>query len=363
MNKIYTYNNNKLTVLVINYYQNNPYIVYEKEICKFRIIDLKKQLNYEEIIQQIKKIDLEINKKFENEPDFDENQTILLYKAQIFKIKEEVIFYDFDEKTMVYETDIQRILKKFKKEYKYPEIYQIADFVKNTIYYDSIPHKKTQTLECQELKIIGDIIFVDKKTITELKELFKVLNIEFNKTYPINYFNYTNIKDNKIKYLLNLNFEQNEIMLNNEHAVNIKSSKTGLYSVLDKIFQNLTKNYEQEIAEKITRGIREKWILKTYPYEYDIMDNIDINEVIKLTRNALIEYIELLIQKSTEKFQITKIHINTQELIEEELLEVLNEKLDYEFEVLYPRHLLISNIISKEEEYCLKQIYKEQNDK
>ncbi len=354
LDKLYVYDNGNLSVLIINKYKNNPFIVYEKHIEKFRISDLKQNTFLDKVKNKI----IEIENQIEGHFQIQEENVKLLYNGDEFYLKEVKYEKSFDQKTTFNAEDINRIINQNLAEEKidnsltiekcHPKCYIIDGHV-----YDSFENKSGINLS-----IILEILVVDKKVKNELDSLFSLLRINVYENHIIDYYVLKNLKSEK-SCLVDLNYEHNKVFLRDNKIYQLEYLNTGIGTILDKVYEVFLSKYPQPKAEELTRIVKKYWLLKKFAYQYDIIEEVNISIVIDVLEHVLYQYFSLLFSKLPKEKEFEKVYINSSEIPQEELVDFLGEKFDYDFEMLVNNNRLISSILDKKVTSCIRKIYKE----
>ncbi len=356
IDKLYVYDNNELNLILIKNFAGTPLVIYEKIIDKFRISELENSSFVEELKSKIAKAESSILNIFGDK--IKTVDTKLIFSPSKLILKEVEYRHRFEEPVLINEKNIRKIVKNgVSKEYINKDLlvfdYSIIEFL-----LDNKSYKDYSQREGKDILVRANLIITDSKTINQLVDIFSLLKIKFKDHYVIDYYLMGALK-RKNTGLIDLNYDINKVFYNVNGEVEESHLNTGLNIILQKIYEIALKDHTEEESEFIARFVKKNWLLKTFDSQYDIMEGIDINKVVELTRLVVKEYFGLLIPKLKDELKIEQIFINGDEVFTKELSKFLSEEFECEISSLLDTKPIVSTTISKKVAYCINSIYKE----
>ncbi len=354
--KLYVYSNNKLYLMLINRYEKIPLIVYEREIDRFRIRDIRKSSYLEGVRAKILQVEEEVNRNFSE--ILKNSLPKLLLTTESIEVRREQFTKIFDERCEVNKEDIKRIINKGLNdiqgsidENKQVTEYKILNYVFDDSLVNSIHGRKVE-----EIKLIVDLIVTDNATVNEVQSVFKNLGIVFESKYLIDYRLLRRLKrDNTV--IIDLNYEINKVFLKENKALHINYLNTGLGTILNRIYEHFKNEYDEKKAEEITRFVKKNWILNKFHDEHAKIEDIEVKKIVKTTEEICLQYFRVLFEK-LNRFE--KFYIICDEISERELIRFLNLNFDQEIKPAFPNDLIISSTIDNKIGYCINEIYDEE---
>lgn len=354
LEKIYVYNNNKLFLILVNNYENVPLIVYEKEIDRFRIQDIRKSSYLEGVKAKILKIEEEVNKNFAN--ILKDSLPKLLLTTNFLELRREQFETTFDEACFINQEDIKRLIKKGINDAAIGEGYQVAEYKIQEYVLDDKVVDNIYGVEVQNIKLVVDIVIADNATVNELQSLFSSVGLVFERKFSIDYRLLERLKEEDVA-IFDLNYETNKIFVKGSNQLYINYLNTGLGTILNKLYEYFKGEYGEKKAEEVTRFIKNNWIFDIVDYECDIMEEIDIRKIKEVTREIFLQYFQLVLSKFDK---VKKFYIVSDDFFEKEFVRFLSLNFDIEIKQAFPNNLLISSTCDNKVFYCLNKIYKEE---
>lgn len=356
IDKLYVYDNNELSLILIKNFDKNPLVIYEKVVAKFRISELEDSKYVDELKSKIAKVETTIVNIFGEKIKTVENKLIFSPSKLILKNVE--YRHRFEETVMINEKNIRKIVKNgVSKELLNPDVL-VFDYSIIEVELDGKKFKKNIQKEAKDILVKANLIITDNKTINQLVDIFSLLKIKFKDHYVIDYYLMGTLKRTNTA-LIDLNYDINKVFYNVDGEVEENHLNTGINIILKKIYELSLQKFGEEHAEDLTRFVKKNWLFKTFDYQYDIIEGIDINEIVELTQLVVREYFSLLIPNLKENLNIEEIFINGDDVFEKELAKFLSGEFDCKVVPLLENKPIVSSTITKKIAYCINAIYKE----
>ncbi len=356
IDKLYIYDNNELSLVLVKNFTGTPLVIYEKVIDRFRVSELENNSFIDELKTKIAKAESSILNIFGEK--IKAIDTKLIFSPNKLILKEVEYRHRFEEPVLINEKNIRKIVKNgVNKEHLNSDLlvfdYSIIEFL-----LDNKSYKDYVQKEGKDILVRANLIITDSRTINQLVDIFSLLKIKFKEHYVIDYY-LMGVLKRKNTGLIDLNYEINKVFYNVNGEVEESHLNTGLNIILQKIYELALKDYNEDQAEYIARFVKKNWLLKTFDSQYDIIEGIDINYVVGLTKLVIKEYFSLLIPKLKDELNIKEIYINGDDVFTKELSNYLSKEFECKISSLLETKPIVSSTISKKIGYCINSIYKE----
>lgn len=348
------YNNNTLFFFLVGEYQQKSFVLFEEKISKFTIDSLNKNSLLFEIKEEIQNIFTKIQKNF----DIQNKNVELLISPDSFYFKGNDFRKEFEEITVINEEDVLR-LKKYAINFEEPpKGYQVIDFLIKQYYVDNKPKTSDKIIgtPALNLEINGDIIVSDKKTLLHLQDLFVSVDFKITNIHVADYFLSDKLKEDG-DVIISLESHYVKFMTLNNNNINAFTVKNGTITMLEKLYEILSQQYDTQKGEELTREIKKKWILKQYPYEYDIIEGVTINSIIETTSSIVFHFFDYIFKEvKKQNINMKKISVISEDINSKELACFLNNNFDYEILEFERTQKFISGLVDAKIGYALKKI-------
>lgn len=351
-NSLYiVYDNNNLDLFVFGNYEKNPVLLYEKRIERFRIKSLEDSFYLESLK---KKIIEEYNTVITQYKLLEEDIKFII-SPNNFYFQEYEYTKKFEKAIQFEKKDIQEIKKLAMNYDKLEPSMVVIDIDISEKYIDQKLVKDYIGLSGKEISFVGNILVCDKRVYINLKDLLEGISIKFSSVIIPEYYlkdipleNNTGIMDLRYDHIIFIS----KIKGNIENiTINV-----GIKLILENLYTLFSEKYGKSMAEKLVRFTQETWILKKFPYNYDIIDGINVNGIIEDGQQVISQGFNYIFKELKNKgINLMSVNLISEDISPQDLSDFLESQLDLEFKPLFKRDFFVSSLVTNKLGYCIKK--------
>lgn len=333
-----TYIDYELRVVVYSIYEDKPFLLHNEFVKRVKINELTSDFEKEKLTSDLQEKFREIQ-SFINE---DINSINIIYEPVTYYFKSKTFTYDFEEVHKINYFDIEKVYKQSISNETVNPGHVAVDFS----FAGFVIDEKEKVInpigvEVRKLQVYGDAIFSDSKTHYNVINIAEKLNVEIKNITLSNYISkkYNTLENDEI--LIEIQSEKTHFLMRVDNEVKQFTSGFCLKKLNEELYKTLIKEYDPKESEAAVRFMIEHFVLKTSNIEYNVTENIQLNILISEYQRIFKSYInQLLKELYKQSFKVKKGYIHMKDNDEIELVDILNQGKEVEFEVYSPVNII-----------------------
>lgn len=353
------YNDQQLSVLVYNKFDEQQYIVAKRNIFNKDIREVKTQ-------DYFAKIGHEINQTMgaiEDELGIRIYKIDLIVDPNTFYIDAKSFTVNFEEDHIFLVTDARKIGEQAQRYDNSKQGYAVTNFTAASYSVDNVIQKNPVGKKGKVFTVNGELVYVDDATMLPLERIISESRYDLDrKLVSSHLLLYTNMFDNK-QAIIEFGRGGMKFVTKNNNLIQNFTTEFGFGHMFEKTYIELLKNFNSEESEAAVRFLQKNFNLKPIKFDFEVVPNLKFSELASIFKAIATEYINWTLKSVEEQgIEIQKIYSIVNGYSNEEWVKFLNDQLNLnaqEYVVTsvignFKEDLKVSNAIAVNEKMRLK---------